>query len=120
MTAEKTVVVAEFSTVTEAQVALARLQEESIQAFISGDEPNAANFSIFGRMQYAPIQLHVAESQARQAKTLLFDVKRLEPKAGWESEAEAAVAGWMCELCDTHVEDEAATACPSCGEARPT
>ena len=120
MTAEKTVVVAEFRTESEAQVALAYLESESIQGSVTGDNPNPTSFSLFGRMQYAPIQLHVAESQAEKAKLLLSELKRQEPEKEWESEAESAVAGWMCQLCDTYVEDEKATACPSCGEVRPS
>jgi hypothetical protein len=120
MTAEKTVVVAEFPTEAEAQVALTRLQEESIPAHITGGGANPVNFSLFGRMPFAPIQVHVFESQARQAKQLLSDLKGLRPRDGWEPEAENAVDGWICQLCDTHVEDETANACPSCGEPRPT
>jgi hypothetical protein len=115
---EKTVVLAEFSTPTEAHLALARLEAASIRGFVSGDEPNAANFSVFGRMQYAPITLHVPESQAKQAAEILSSLDQERPVKGWEGQAEDAAEGWICHLCDTLVEDEQATVCPDCGEPR--
>ena len=53
MSSDKTVVLREFATAGEAHVALARLEAESIRAFVSGDVPNAAEFSVFGRLQYS-------------------------------------------------------------------
>jgi hypothetical protein len=114
---DKTVVLAEFSTPTEAHLALAQLQAESIPGFVSGDELNAANFSLLGRMQYAPITLHVPESHAERAAQILSTLPREQLQEGWEAQAEAA-AGWVCHLCDTQVEDEQAATCPDCGEPR--
>jgi hypothetical protein len=114
---EKTVVLAEFSTPIEAHLALGRLKAASIRGFVSGDEPNAANFSLFGRMQYAPIQLHVPESQAEQASQILRSLAREQAGQG-EEKTDGAGGGWTCHLCDTLVEDEQATVCPDCGEPR--
>ncbi|HEV3262312.1 MAG TPA: hypothetical protein VG013_36005 [Gemmataceae bacterium] len=113
---DKTVVIAEFKTGTEAQLALERLQAASIEGFVSGDTPNPVNFSVFGRMPYAPIQLHVRQSQAQRAAEILAVPVEEELDSNWELEAEAGGA-WVCQLCDTLVEEEAPV-CPSCGEPR--
>jgi hypothetical protein len=113
---EETVVVAEFESAGQAQFALSQLQAESIQAVILNEEANAANFSVFGRMPYAPlVQVVVPASVAERARELL----RSKPgrlQNGWEGEAEQ-MKGWICHLCDTFVEEDVQV-CPACGEAR--
>ncbi|SRR5260370_27092266 len=116
--AENSVVLCEFKTATEAHLALERLQSEAINAFVSGAEAIPTSFSILGRMQYAPIRLHVAESEAQRANEILTALPKEKPPKGWEAEAEMAIEGWICQLCDTQVE-ESATVCPACGEQRP-
>jgi hypothetical protein len=116
---EKTVVVAEFASAAEAHLALGRLEAESIQGVITGEDMNPATYSLFGLMPYAsPIQLLVAESQAQLAREILAGDVQDEPlPENWEAQAEAAVDGWICHLCDTSVEENA-TECPACQEPR--
>ena len=64
--------VAEFATLAEAHLALELLRRSSIQAVVSDDTTNPVNFSVLGRMQYAPgIRLHVRQAQAAQARNVL-------------------------------------------------
>jgi len=115
---ENTIVLREFDSAAEAQLALERLRAESIRSFVSGDTPLPTNFSIFGQMQYAAIRLHVDAAQAERARAILADLPRHKPEKGWESQAEDAIDGWICPLCDTQVEVDAIV-CPACGETRP-
>ena len=114
---ENTIVLREFDSAAEAQLALERLRAESIRGFVSGDTPLPTNFSIFGQMQYAAMRLHVDATQAERARSILDDLPRHRPVKGWESQAEDAIDGWICPLCDTQVEEDV-TVCPACGETR--
>jgi hypothetical protein len=114
---DKIIAVAEFASLAEAHLALEMLRQHSIQGFVSDDTTNPVNFSVFGRMPYAPgIQLHVSEAQAQKARQLLKSRARQKPGKGWERQAEE-VEGWLCHLCDTYNEDDG-TICPACGEPR--
>jgi rubrerythrin len=116
---EKIIALAEFATLAEAHLALELLRQHSIQGFVSDDTTNPVNFSVLGRMPYAPgIQLHVKEAQAVQARQLLQSRARQKPVKEWEKQAEE-VDGWLCHLCDTHNEVDSAI-CPACGEPRQT
>ncbi|HEY7153044.1 MAG TPA: hypothetical protein VH575_03695 [Gemmataceae bacterium] len=115
---ENTVVLCEFDSAAEAHLALEYLQAESIRGFVSGDAPIPTNFSPFGQMPYAAIRLHVEASQVRRAREVLSALRRDKPSTKWEWQAEDALDGWICQLCDTQV-DEDATVCPACGETRP-
>jgi hypothetical protein len=115
---EKTVVIAEFATAGEAHLALNRLEAESIPGFVTGAGMLPTDFSIFGRLQFSAIQLHVPESHARRANEILMTVGiEQPPPKGWEAEAEDAVDGWICSVCDTQAEEEA-TVCPACETPR--
>ena len=113
---EPTEVIAEFPTEAEAQVALARLREEGIEGAVTGNVPNAANFSLFGRMQYAPIELSVVAAAVERAKEIL-DHHAEEAIQEDFVDAESAINGWMCRNCDTEVNLEEAF-CPECGSPR--
>jgi hypothetical protein len=116
---DKVIVVAEFATLAEAHLALELLRQHSIHGFVSDDTANPVNFSLLGRMPYAPgIQLHVSQAQAAQAQQLLQSHARQKPVKGWERQAEE-VDGWLCHLCDTYNEEDG-TVCPACGEPRQT
>jgi hypothetical protein len=114
---DPTEVIAEFNTPGEAQVALARLEAEGIAGAISGDLPNAASWSLLGQMQFAAIQLSVAQSDAARARAILDLADGAELEEGWEEKAETAIAGWMCPGCDTEVAPDL-DACPECGTGR--
>ncbi len=113
---EHTEVIAEFPTEAEAQVALARLREEGIEGAVTGNVPNAATFSIFGRMQFAPIELSVVASAVERAREIL-DRHGEEAIQEDFTDAESAINGWMCLNCDTEVNLEEAF-CPECGSPR--
>jgi hypothetical protein len=114
---DPTEVIAEFNTPGEAQVALARLEAEGIAGTISGDLPNAASWSLLGQMQFAAIQLAVAQSDAARARAILDLADGAELEEGWEEIAETAIAGWMCPGCDTEVAADQ-DVCPECGSGR--
>jgi hypothetical protein len=115
--AEMTVVVGNFFSAEEAQAARLSLEAEGIHCLITGDTPAPVNVSIFGRMNFAPIQLRVAASDAEQAgKLLAAEQAPLPPD--WKSQAEDAVEGWICTNCDTAVPDAVAV-CPECATPRP-
>jgi hypothetical protein len=113
---EPTEVIAEFPSEGEAEVALARLREEGIEGSVTGNVPNAATFSLFGRMPYAPIQLAVVASEAERAREILKHHEE-SLQEGWEEDAEAAIDGWICANCDTEVTLEVMF-CPECGSPR--
>jgi hypothetical protein len=116
---DKTIAVAEFATAAEAHLALGLLQQHAIQGFVSDDTTNPLNFSLLGRMPYAPgIWLHVPEAQAAQARQLLQVQTRPKPPRGWKKQAEQ-VKGWLCSLCGSYHEEDGTT-CPDCGEPRQT
>jgi hypothetical protein len=114
---DNTVIIAEFNSPDEAHLALSRLQEASIRGFVTGDQPNPTTFSLLGRMQYDAVRLHVAESDAERAAEILANVRDAELSENWEDEAEMAVEGWICPVCDTEVAKELTT-CPDCGAGR--
>jgi hypothetical protein len=113
---EKTVVVAEFDTSMEAHLAVARLEAEAISSFVTGDNGNPAEFSVFGRLSFSAIRLHVDESHVERAMEILA-APLPQPEGNWSAEAESAVEGWICHLCDTPVE-ESSPVCTACGEPR--
>jgi hypothetical protein len=113
---EVTEVIAKFTAEEEAQAALAALKAAGVQAVLSGHVPSAAAFSLFGRLQYAPIQLAVPQSQVDQARQVLEGAGS-KPAPGWEEAAEQAIDGWLCHNCDTVVA-ETEQVCPECGTPR--
>ena len=115
---ENTVVLCEFDSADEARLALERLQAESIRGFISGDAPLPTTYTFLGPMPYAAIRLHVDASQVRRAREVLSALQWEKTNRSWEGQADDAIDGWICQLCDTQV-DEDATVCPACGETRP-
>ena len=114
---EKTVQAATYSITEEALAARLRLEAEGIACTLSEDSPSPTDFSIFGRMNYAPIRLYVAASQAERAAEVLAVNEPLEMDADWQAHAEAAVDGWICRNCDTQ-NDESAEACSACDTPR--
>jgi hypothetical protein len=112
---EATEVIANFMDEDEAQPALTALRSAGIQAVLSGAVPNPASFSLFGRMQYAPMQVAVPPEQADEARRILAHLDA-PPESGWEEAAEK-IEGWMCHECDTVV-PEGVTVCPECGTPR--
>jgi rubrerythrin len=114
---ENTVQVAQFHNTEEALGARLRLEAEEIACTLSEESPSPTDFSIFGRMNYAPIRLYVAASQAERAAEILASKEPLELDENWQAQAESAVEGWICHNCDTPVE-ESATECPECATPR--
>jgi hypothetical protein len=113
--AEATRVVATFQTAAEAHVAQVRLQAEGIESVVSGDVPNPAGFSLFGRLQYSAIELSVGVSDlARAQEILATPLAEDELDTSWEAAAESAVEGWICAGCDTEVPADQQV-CPECG-----
>jgi hypothetical protein len=114
---DKIIALAEFATLAEAHLALEYLRQHSIEGFVTDDTTNPVNFSMLGRMPYAPgIQVHVYQRYARKARHLLQSRAQEKPVKGWEKQAEE-VDGWLCHLCDTYNEEDVPT-CPACGEPR--
>jgi hypothetical protein len=114
---DPTEVIAEFKTPGEAHAALARLEAEGIAGVVTGDVPNAANWSLLGQLQFAAIQLAVARADAARARDVLGLAAQEELAEGWESAAESAIEGWICACCDTEVPLNQ-DVCPECGSAR--
>jgi rubrerythrin len=114
---ETTEVIATYTDETEARAAETRLVAEGIEAVLTGATPDAASFSLFGRMQYAPIQLAVPRSQVKQALDILDYRGQEEFGEDWEELAESAIDGWICTNCDTEVEKQEPF-CPECGTPR--
>jgi rubrerythrin len=102
-------VIAEYTTEAEAQVALARLREEGIDGQVDGFAGQS--------VPVAPFRLSVASSQAARALQIIEDHSKAQLAEGWEDDAEAAVDGWICAMCDTPVELTEAY-CPECGAPR--
>jgi rubrerythrin len=92
------------------------LRSAGLLATLSGATPSAAAFSLFGRLQYAPMQISVPSKQAAEALRILAGVNE-PPEAGWEDRAEQALDGWLCRNCDTVV-DRVQSICPACGSHR--
>jgi hypothetical protein len=114
---EKTVEAARFHATEEALAARLQLEAEGIACNLSEDSPSPADFSLFGRMNHAPIRLYVAASQAEQAAAILSRNEPLELDKDWQAQAESAVEGWICHNCDTQNEESAA-ACSACDTPR--
>jgi hypothetical protein len=114
---EKPVEAARFYNTAEGLAAKLRLEAEGIACNLSEDSPSPADFSLLGRMNYAPIRLYVGESQAEHAAEVLAHKEPLEVDEDWQAQAESAVAGWICDNCDTENE-ETATACSACETPR--
>jgi hypothetical protein len=111
---EMTKVIAEYVSEGEALAAQAALRAAGIEAQLTND--NATYFSLFGRLQFAPIRLAVPASRMGAAMLVLarFD----EPaEEGWEEIAEGAIDGWLCSACDSVTADEETT-CIGCGAPR--
>jgi rubrerythrin len=115
--AEKNVVVAEFDNAAEAHLARNQLEAASIRAVVVNDEANAANFSVFGRMPYAPrVQVLVTQSLAKRAREVIRSRGKQKLAKNWEKKVEQ-MDGWLCQLCDTFVEEDV-DVCPACAEPR--
>ena len=114
---ENAVEVAQFYSTEEAFAARIRLEAEDIACTLSEESPSPADFSLLGRMGYAPIRLYVAASQVERAAEILASNVPLELDEDWKAQAENAVEGWICHNCDTPVE-ESATECPECATPR--
>jgi hypothetical protein len=113
---EATEVVANFMDEDQAQPALLALRAAGIPAVLSGAVPTPATFSLFGRFQYAPMQLAVPHDQVAEAERILTHLDA-PPELGWEEVVEQAIDGWLCHNCDTVV-PEVETDCPECGTVR--
>jgi rubrerythrin len=114
---ELTEVVAEFANEAEAQVAVVRLRMDRIHAQVVGHVPTAASFSLFGRLPFAPIQVVVVRSQAERARFILAAAGVEVLENDWETLAERAIDGWLCEKCDSEVE-HGEDVCPVCRSSR--
>src|SRR5262249_20571527 len=112
---EITRVVAEYDNEAVALAAQAALRAAGIEAHLTND--NATYATLFGRLQFSPIRLAVAESRTNEARGILarFDVP---PGEGWEATAEGAIDGWICTTCDTVTTHDEST-CAGCGAERP-
>jgi hypothetical protein len=116
--AEKTVVIAKFFSNEEAEAARLFLKGSGISCSLTADTPSPVSFSLFGRMNYAPIGLHVAASQAERATQVLASRRENPLPKDWMSRAEEAVDGWIGTNCDTPAPDAFAV-CPECSTPRP-
>ena len=114
---ENAVEVGQFLSSEEALDARLRLEAEDIACTISEEAPSAAEVALSGRMNYAPIRLYVAETQAERAAEILAANEPIVLDEDWKAQAENAVEGWICHNCDTPVE-ESATECPECATPR--
>ena len=91
-----------YESETEATLAKAVLEENGIQATLSGLEPSALGLSLDGDDL---IEIYVASSDVSQAKTLLENLAGLDQ--------EHVVPAWTC-ACGEEV-DEGFFVCWSCG-----
>jgi hypothetical protein len=111
---DQLITVARYTDPLEAQLALGRLREEGIQAFLTGDN----SVSVFtGTGLGGDHQLQVTEADRERAEQVLADFARdrdLDRHAALE-EADAAI--WVCPLCGDAVADHLA-ACPACATPR--
>lgn len=114
---DSTVVVAEYPTAAEAEIALARLRHEGIEGAVTGNASNAASYSLFEHVPFAPILLSVTSSESERARAILSQLDQELLEEGWEETAEAAVEGWICASCDTEVPLDQ-TVCSDCGAPR--
>src|SRR5262245_43385325 len=111
---ESFVTVAGFQSAVEAQLACARLQEEGIEAFLTGDIA-ADTFGGFSGLG-GSLQLQVAQGQVGRAQEILSALATGQSlDEDWEGQAESAV--WVCSLCGEPVPLEQGT-CPSCRTPR--
>src|SRR5262245_4242656 len=107
---EQLVTVARYTSPLEAQLALGRLREEGIQAFLAGDN----SVSIFtGTGLGGDHQLQVTEADLGRAEQVLADLARDRELDRHAALADPDAAIWVCPLCGDAVADHL-DVCPAC------
>jgi hypothetical protein len=111
---DELVTVASYRAPVVAQLALGRLKDEGIEAFLTGEGAVDTFAGVSGLG--GPMQLQVHAPDLERARALLAEVEgHVNPD--WETEVETDEGIWLCSLCGQPVElDE--DVCPACQTPR--